>query len=170
MVGVERLDELDAVAARGRYDVQPLLPGQLHRHAAQGAGAASQAYLDLRGRPEQPADLVEHECIVLRGPQRQAMWQLQSRGQGGEAAEVAVRGRFTVNNVGLMRQLAVRGMGIAVLAPSLLRDEVSSGRLEQVLPGWATPSLPIHAVMSSRLQPASVRAFVEFLALRLASG
>jgi len=29
------------------------------------------------------------------------------------------------------------------------------------------PPLPVHAVMASRLQPASVRAFVDFLAARL---
>ena len=126
---------------------------------------ASPAYLDLRGRPAQPADLVEHECIVLRGSQGHATWKLQ---RDGEAAEVAVRGRFMVNNLGLMRLLAERGMGIAVLAPSLVRDVVADGRLAPVLPEWTKPRLPIHAVMSSRLQPASVKALLDFLASLLA--
>lgn len=61
----------------------------------------------MRGKPLQPADLVEHDCILR------------------------------------------------------------SGRLLQVLPEWAAPRLPIHAVMSSRLQPASVRARLDFLAAKL---
>jgi DNA-binding transcriptional LysR family regulator len=73
-----------------------------------------------------------------------------------------------VNNLGLMRLLAERGMGIAVLAPPLVREAVAQERLVQVLPEWAVPRLPIHAVMSSRLQPASVKALVDFLAARLA--
>jgi DNA-binding transcriptional LysR family regulator len=61
-----------------------------------------------------------------------------------------------VNNLGLMRLLAERGMGIAVLAPPLVRETVARERLVQVLPEWGVPRLPIQAVMSSRLQPASV--------------
>ena len=125
---------------------------------------ASPAYLALRSGPSQPADLVEHECILRRGAQRQALWRLQS---DASAAEVVVRGRFMVNNVSLMRVLAERGMGIAMLAPSLVREPLASGRLLQVLPEWAAPPLPIHAVMSSRIQPASVRALLDFLVARL---
>jgi DNA-binding transcriptional LysR family regulator len=125
---------------------------------------ASPAYLDLRGRPQQPADLVEHECIFVRNPQRQALWRLQ---RDGESAEVAVRGRFMVNNLGLMRLLSERGMGIATLAPSLARESLTAERLAQVLPEWTVPRLPIQAVLSSRLQPAYVRALLDFLAARL---
>ena len=125
---------------------------------------ASPAYLALRGMPTQPADLVEHECILLRSAQRQALWRLQG---DADMAEVVVRGRFMLNNVGLMRVLAERGMGIAVLDPSLVRESLANGRLSQVLPEWAAPRLPIHAVMSSRIQPASVRALLDFLVARL---
>ena len=125
---------------------------------------AAPAYLALRGRPTQPADLVEHECILLRGAQRQALWRLQG---DTDMAEVVVRGRFMVNNVGLMRVLAERGMGIAVLDPSLVREPLAQGRLLQVLPEWTAPRLPMHAVMSSRMQPASVRALLDFLVARL---
>lgn len=125
---------------------------------------ASPAYLDLRGHPAQPADLVEHECLVIRSARQPAPWQLL---RNGETAQVAVRGRFTLNNVGLMRQLAERGMGVAKLAIPLARDAVAQGRLVQVLPEWTVAPLPIQAVMSSRLQSASVRALLDFLAARL---
>ncbi|MET3134070.1 DNA-binding transcriptional LysR family regulator [Oxalobacteraceae bacterium GrIS 1.11] len=125
---------------------------------------AAPAYLDLRGKPAQPADLVEHECIVLRAPQRRVAWRLQ---RDGEVVDVAVQGRFMLNNVGLMRLLAERGMGIAALPPLLVREAVAAGRLVQVLAEWGVPRLPIHAAMASRMQAASVRALVDFLASRL---
>jgi DNA-binding transcriptional LysR family regulator len=53
------------------------------------------------------------------------------------------------------------------LTPDLVRDALASGRLVRVLPQWAMAPLPVHAVTSSRLQPASVKAFVAFLADRL---
>ena len=125
---------------------------------------AAPVYLERHGEPQQPADLVEHECITLPTPQREARWCLQ---RDAAAMEVTVRGRFTVNNLGLMRMLAERGLGIAVLSHTLAREAVNAGRLVQVLQGWALPPLPVHAVMSSRRQPASVRSFVDFLAARL---
>jgi len=125
---------------------------------------AAPTYRQRRSEPEQPTDLVEHECITLPAPGREAQWRLL---RDGAAIEVTVRGRFATNNLGLMRLLAEGGSGIAVLSHALARDAVNAGRLVQVLPGWTLPPLPVHAVMSSRLQPASVRAFVDFLAARL---
>ena len=126
---------------------------------------ASPTYLDLRGRPNEPIDLVTHECILVRNSQHQAMWQLQ---RDNESAQVAVRGRFMVNNMGLMRLLAERGMGIAALAPILVSEAVAHGVLAQVLPEWVVPRLPIQAVTTSRLQPLSVKVLIDFLAVRLA--
>ena len=73
-----------------------------------------------------------------------------------------------INNMGLMRLLAERGMGIAALAPLLVRDAVTHGVLTQVLPEWVVPRLPIQVVTTSRLQPLSVKALIDFLATRLA--
>ena len=73
-----------------------------------------------------------------------------------------------VNNMGLMRLLAERGMGIAALAPLLVREAVTHGGLAQVLPEWVVQRLPIQAVTTSRLQPLSVKALIDFLATRLA--
>ena len=125
---------------------------------------AAPAYLDRKGLPAQPADLVEHECILVGRSRSQRIWRLQ---QGTEATNVLVSGRFAVNNLGLMRALAERGMGIATLAPALARESVAHGRLLPVLCEWTVPALPIQAVLSSRRQPASVRALLDFLAARL---
>jgi DNA-binding transcriptional LysR family regulator len=108
---------------------------------------ASPTYLDLNGAPSTPADLAAHD---------------------GVATEVSVGGRVMVNNQGLMRLLVERGLGIGVLTPDLARDALASGRLVRVLAPWTLQPLPIHAVTASRLQPAGVKAFIEFLRDRLA--
>ncbi|MET3135373.1 DNA-binding transcriptional LysR family regulator [Oxalobacteraceae bacterium GrIS 1.11] len=126
---------------------------------------AAPAYLALRGHPLQPADLVEHECLLVRSPGKQAHWRLQ---RDASEVDVTVRGRFMLNNVGLMRLLAERALGIAPLPPQLAREAVAAGRLTQVLPDWRLGRLPIHAVMASRMQPVSVRALLDFLCERLA--
>jgi DNA-binding transcriptional LysR family regulator len=128
---------------------------------------ASPGYLERRGRPSQPTDLVEHDCIFVGGGKPQASWRLVS--EAGAAVTVDVRGRFAVNNHSLMRALAERDLGIAALDPALSREAIVAGRLVPVLPDWSVPKLAVSAVMTSRLQAAGVRAFVEFLADRFAS-
>lgn len=128
---------------------------------------AAPSYLDRQGRPQQPSELVEHDCIALAQAPQGACWRLL---RDGDSTEVRVRGRFGINNPGLACVLAERGMGIAVLSQAIAREAVMAGRLVGVLPEWTLPALPVHAVMSSRLQPAAVRAFVNFLATRLAFG
>jgi LysR family transcriptional regulator for bpeEF and oprC len=70
--------------------------------------------------------------------------------------------RFVSDNHIVVRDAAVEGLGITLLPRFMARDLVRRGRLVQVLPGWAGPSLPIHAVIaSSRYLAPKVRAFVE---------
>ncbi len=100
---------------------------------------AAPTYLERHGEPQQPADLVEHECLNLPAPGREARWRLL---RDGAAMEVTVRGRLATNNRGLMRLLGERGSGIAVLPQGLARDAVSAGRLVQVLQGGACRRCP----------------------------
>ena len=125
---------------------------------------ASPAYLAVRSPPQTPAELAAHDCIYGSAQRREPRWHLQ---HGTDTCDVPVRGRFGVNNHGLMQQLAERGMGIAALTPALVQNAVLQGRLVPVLASWTVPRLPIQAVVASHLQPAAVRAFVDFLAQRL---
>ena len=124
---------------------------------------ASPIYLQMHGQPEGLAALAE--CELIDG-YPSAYWQFA----GGDQEVKSRRGsRFVVNNVGMMRVLAERGMGIALLPLPLARDSVGSRHLVRVLPDCEIPSLPIQAVMMSRKQPAAVRAFIDFVVDRLAS-
>lgn len=129
---------------------------------------AAPGYLERRGSPVQPAELVDHECISVGGAGKASVaWRFERDGQ--RAVTVAVRGRFCVNNHGLMRTLAERDVGIAALAPRLCRQAIGEGRLVPLLADWVVPRLGVYAVTTSRLQTAAVRAFVDFVGDRFAA-
>jgi DNA-binding transcriptional LysR family regulator len=122
---------------------------------------ASPGYLSKAGTPQHPDDLARHACLpMLRQPPR---WRLQGEDTGLAAVEVAVHGRFHVNSVGMMRHLALQDMGIALVAPEIVADDVAAGRLCRVLPGWRGPDVPVYAVTETRLLPAKTQRFIEFL-------
>jgi DNA-binding transcriptional LysR family regulator len=125
---------------------------------------ASPSYLVARGEPRRPEDLGEHECVLQSYMAAPGTWRVVS---GKRAVEVDVHGRFSTNNVSMTLTLAAQGHGIAALEPSIARPAYDSGAVRQVLPDWSFPPTPVHAVMTSRLVPARVRIFVDFLASRL---
>lgn len=126
---------------------------------------ASPAYLGSYGTPVTPANLAAHACITLPNTGPSIVWDLSN---GTRSEKVAVRGRFTTNNVGMMEVLAERGAGIAILPSAVLTELLDSGRLQAVLPGWELPRLPLHVVTTSRMQSARVKLMIDFLAPRLA--
>ncbi|ABC30560.1 Transcriptional regulator [Hahella chejuensis KCTC 2396] len=126
---------------------------------------ASPTYLQRQPAPSHPEQLSDHDCIII-GAQAQAVWRLQ---RANETVEVAVKGRFAVNNVSLMRVLAERGFGVASLATVLARDALAEARLIPILTDWTVPRLPVQAVTSSRLPTACAKAFISYLAERFTS-
>ncbi|AIO37930.1 bacterial regulatory helix-turn-helix, lysR family protein [Burkholderia cenocepacia] len=120
---------------------------------------ASPRYIELFGEPSEPADLQQHECVRL-DPAEINGWTLHRE---EETIEIPVGGRFLLNSVGMIRRLAMLGLGIAVLPEEIAADDVTAGNLRRVMPAWQAPSVPVYAITETRLLPAKTQRFIEFL-------
>lgn len=121
---------------------------------------AAPVYLDGRGPPHSPKDLVQHDLLVFTPGSGLPAWQL---GKQGETHRVPLpQPRFRASNSFAVRDAAAAGLGIAVL-PRLIADPlVAEGRLRTVLEGWSSPDVPVNAVFASaRFLAPKVRAFIE---------
>ncbi len=118
---------------------------------------ASRAYLDANGDPAQPDDLSRHQCLLLPWESR---WTF---GRGTDIRAVTVGSRFRLNNIGMMQDLAMQGLGIAMLSRRGAAADVAAGRLVPVLDGWSPPPIPVHAVTETRLLPERIERFIDFL-------
>lgn len=123
---------------------------------------ASPRYIEQFGEPNSPADLAQHESLLLRT--QNDVWTLHRQ---DETIEVAVGGRFRLNSIGMIRRLAALDMGIAVLAEEIAADDLADGRLRRVLPQWKGSPVPVYAVTETRLLPAKTQRFIEFMRDRL---
>lgn len=124
---------------------------------------ASPAYLERAGRPQTPADLSSHSCLIYAEMFSPDTWQFEA--PDGRTETVRVAGRFTCTNAGFVREMALAGHGI-VRGPSFwLSADVATGRLVTLLEPWRSPrELPVHALYPHRsLLSAKVRTFVDFL-------
>jgi DNA-binding transcriptional LysR family regulator len=81
---------------------------------------------------------------------------------------IPLRPRLLVDDMLSLKEAAVGGLGVVALPGYVCRDEVRSGALRRILPGWTTGDSTLTALMPYRqgLLP-SVRAFVDHLAVEL---
>jgi DNA-binding transcriptional LysR family regulator len=129
------------------------------------AAAAAPVYLDRRGRPEHPRQLLDHSCMRGRfGSGRMDMWEFE---RDGEALRVDPTGPLLVGLGGatdLAVEAAIAGAGIVYLFEDWLRPHIDKGALEPVLePWWPRFSGPFLYYAGRRLVPAPLRAFVDFI-------
>jgi DNA-binding transcriptional LysR family regulator len=127
---------------------------------------ASPAYLAQAGRPEVPADLTRHACLLYSNVQPPGLWAFE--GPGGVKAAVTVTGPLKANSGGALNPALLAGAGIALQPDFLVAEHLATGRLEALLPGWQSPPLGLYLVTPpSPLRPQRVRLLIDFLARRL---
>jgi DNA-binding transcriptional LysR family regulator len=129
------------------------------------ATAAAPAYLDRRGRPAHPRELLDHAC--LRGRFASGSMPLWEFERNGKVVRVDPTGPLLVGMGGasdLAVDAAIAGIGIVSLFEDWLRPHLDSGELEPVLePWWLRFSGPFLYYPGRRLVPAPLRAFIDFI-------
>jgi DNA-binding transcriptional LysR family regulator len=124
--------------------------------------AASPDYVALRGAPQTPEELGEHDFVFYTPASTRKPITLI--GPDGPQ-QVETNGRFTVNSVTAIRNLVLDGMGIHLGPRWALRDALESGALVRLLPDYEPEAFPLHALYrSTAFVPAKIRAFVDRLA------
>ncbi|HEX6763893.1 MAG TPA: LysR substrate-binding domain-containing protein [Polyangiaceae bacterium] len=126
---------------------------------------ATPGYLKKRGRPRSPDDLKKHDCLLFGVTQGGSVVRLE----GAEGTvDVPVSARVLVNEVDVVYEATMAGLGIAVLPAYRCVEDLRAGRLECVLRPWNIPPTPFHVVYpSSRHISAKVKSFVEHLVRRM---
>ncbi len=130
------------------------------------ATAAAPAYLEARGRPAHPRDLLDHACLrgrftsgVLTSP-----WEFE---RDGEIVRIEPQGPLIASVAGavdLLVDVAVAGSGIIHLFEDWLAPALASGALKSVLPDWwQSFSGPFLYYSGRRLVPPPLRAFVDYI-------
>jgi DNA-binding transcriptional LysR family regulator len=117
---------------------------------------ASLEYLKKRGTPKYPQDLLEHDCLRITD----IPWTLSD---GKDSQIVSATGTFIANNPGMLRKLALNGMGIISSTEKFIETDLQEKTLIHVLPKWAAAPVTVFAITETRLVSAKVRVFLDYL-------
>jgi len=125
--------------------------------------AASPGYLKQHGTPKAPTDLQSHACLGFLGHSFWPDWPLA---WDGSYVTFKPQGPLVSDSSELLHVAALQDRGIVLAADWLVRHDIESGALVEVLPGWAGgDDYDISVVLPpDRLVPAKTRAFIDELA------
>lgn len=126
---------------------------------------ASPDYLRRRGMPEQPQDLIRHECLRLKQPNvRTRVWRMWQPQRPEQLAEVAIEPVLQANHTDTLLRAALDGAGITSVSMDLVAPYLSRGELVRLLSPWVTGRLAMYAALPSRkFIPQRTRVFLDYL-------
>lgn len=128
---------------------------------------AAPEYLNRRGRPLHPSELVDHQAVVppISALQRGLTF-YSGHGAAVESYTLPPRrhSALATTHIDTMYAAALAGLGIAGLPSYVIDDALQENALERVLPEWRMFDVTLWAGMPTRQHlPARTRAFVDFL-------
>ena len=127
---------------------------------------ASRSYLNRRSTPRSPEDLGKHDFVLYSGLQAGA--DLALTHEDGNTIEVRCASHFSVNNLGGVARIVEAGGGLHAGPLWFFAEAIETGRLAHVLPEWAPPTYPVHALYeASTYVPAKIRRFVDLALARM---
>lgn len=124
------------------------------------AAVASPDYLARYPAPQVPQDLKTHRCIRFRFTSGGLFrWDFKL---GEQSASLDVEGAITLDNINLMVEAALAGIGVGWVPASLVAEHLESGRLVQLLAEWSPNYSGLCLYYpSNRHPPMALRLFVQ---------
>ena len=119
-------------------------------------------YLQRAGVPQQPSDLVRHECLTLSSDASQTRgWAFRV---DGEVTHLRPSGRVDCSDGQVLHAWCRQGLGLAWRSTWEVENDIADGTLVPVLEAFAAPPNGIYAVVPhAKHLPLRVRLWIDFL-------
>lgn len=125
---------------------------------------AAPAYLKGRSWPTQPIELADHAGIVMRSANSGRIRHWTMRNADGLEEPALPRETVVMSDAAAMRDAAMLGIGVAMIAVPDVLHHLESGALVRLLPRWYADAGSISLYYAGRAQqPLKTRAFIDFL-------
>ena len=150
-------ERIDVAIRIGRLEDSSLVARQLGNTSL--LVCASADFLLEHGEPTQPQQLVDYACVLDSNYPGGTHWTL---GTGENAITTEITTNLTVNSARAARDLVLAGHGIGLLPSFVVADDISNGKLKQLLADYPFEPMGIYAVYPHRKHlSAKVRLFIE---------
>ncbi|GAM74119.1 transcriptional regulator [Vibrio ishigakensis] len=125
---------------------------------------ASKPYLMKHGKPEQPSDLLNHNCLYLAETEHDNVWTFHKE---DKSQSVTVSGRYAVNQAQLRFEGVKNHLGIGLFHDFVVENALEHGEVVQVLEDWTiTNSYHGNILMQyaqTKYMPGRLRLFIDYI-------
>lgn len=133
-----------------------------HITDSQWVVCASPDYIQAKGRPFIPNDLVKHNCLKYTY-QTSGATEWEFKGKDGDYI-VTITGNFSTDDASALRRATLGGRGIAYMPSVLVYDDIVAGNLVDIFPDLVAKRLGIYAVYPYTKQvPKKIQLLIEHI-------
>lgn len=158
---VDLVDEGFDLAIRGTADLEDSSLVARKLMTMTHVVCAAPSYLERRGAPSTPAELVDHDCVEFSLAKHANSWSFE---RGGRRVRQRVRARYQVGSSLAVRDALREGLGLGLIPRVYVREDLERGRLRTVLDDWQAKQATLYAIYPSRRYVVpKLRAFLDFL-------
>jgi DNA-binding transcriptional LysR family regulator len=131
---------------------------------------AAPSYIAQHGVPRTPEDLVGHRCLLPGNPPITS-WRFVEHATGAQQRVEVGTSAFQTNDGEVAHAATLAGAGIALKSAWDVAEDLETGRLVNVLPGFSSPAGFVHAVYLPGPRPLAgkQRQLIDFIAEHLAA-
>jgi DNA-binding transcriptional LysR family regulator len=125
------------------------------------AVVAAPSYLARKGTPRTPADLEDHECLLLMGDSQSRGWIFKV---DENLTYRKMRGALECTDGTVLHEWVLQGEGVAWRPLWEVKEDIAEGRLVRLLEEYSSVDDPVYAVFAQRkFMPNRVRLFIDYL-------
>lgn len=84
-------------------------------------------YLQQYDVPEQPEEIVDHNCLLFPRQHHSLSWLFKDK--DGHIKEVSIQGQYLITNSAAIRECALSNMGLTLLPDWLVKKDIATGKL-----------------------------------------
>ena len=122
---------------------------------------ASKRYIQEKGEPKSPKQLIDHDCLVYSTEKNYRYWSFLIEEQ---ALSVEVEPKLSANNSIVLLKAALGGLGIVRLPNYVVQDAINNQELQLILTNFYPNPIPIYAIYAqSRIIPPKIHVFLKFM-------
>jgi len=122
---------------------------------------ASPAYIAKQGKPELVEQLTKHQLLIMNAINNDTKLNLKTK--QGALFLVDCQPRLLVDDFVMLKQAIIDGLGIGVLPEYMVKNEIATGQLVNILPDWGMEAIDVYALYPKhRAKIPKVKAFLEF--------
>jgi len=122
---------------------------------------ASPEYIKRHGDIQRIEQINQADFLLMSSIQNSGRLLLES---GEEQHELKLTPKMQVDDFGILKQMAIEAVGVAIIPDYMCQQQLANGQLIQVLPSWGMPDVDVYALYPKhRLNIPKVKAFMDFI-------